>query len=294
MILKVFKTIGLSLLCLIFFLVLTFPFKRMAPLARKNIENFLYSSFGISANCSLDDFDLNFPIGVRFSKLICSDDVANQRVLELGETSLILLPKYQSLQTEIGKGGLNLKANMSFNSPPTRIDAEFLDIPLERLLPILMRTANRAFPAAPKYFKAEGRLQGKINIPFRNLQKEKGQIDLQFSSLKIPQQSQLDLIGIKDLSFSKSSLKVNLNNGKLSFSDVNFLSQQLSGKVEGNLELTDDIRKSVGNITLKWKIEKSDAVLSSLFGPMMANNCPSPDSDGFCTRRILRVSDLGI
>jgi hypothetical protein len=99
---------------------------------------------------------------------------------------------------------------------------------------------------------------------------------------------------VKDLNFSKSSLKVGLSNGKMTLSDVNFISDQLSGKAEGNIEISEDLKKSMGNLTLKWKLEKSDAVLSSLLGPMLVNNCPSPDSEGFCTRRYQRLSELGL
>ncbi|MDB5036887.1 MAG: Type secretion system protein GspN [Bacteriovoracaceae bacterium] len=286
------RTIILSLALFVVFLVLTFPFSRLAPKARRLIENKLSTMFGIDANCSLDSFELQLPFGVQWAKLICVDDIAGQRILDLGESSLSLLPKRQMLKASVGKGVLTFKANAGFSSPPSHIEADFMDVPLDKLMPLIMSAANHANAQIPKYLKAEGKIEGKIDLPLKDLQKEKGKIAVQFLDLKLPQQSSLDLIGVKDLNFTKAVIKVDLSGGRLKFQDVNFSSQQLSGKVEGEMELSEDLKKSVGNVSLKWKVEKSDAVLSSLFGPVIANTCPNPDNEGFCTKKIQRFTDL--
>ncbi len=291
---KVFQTFFLSLSLILAFLVITFPYSRLSPKVRKELEKFLSQNMNIQARCTLDGMDYSFPLGIRFEKLQCIDSSQNLKVLDFGETTITTLPTFQKLSTDIGQGHLTFKTNAGFKSPPTSIVAQFEGVPIDKIMPALGGALSRVNYLIPKYIKAEGKVDGVIDWPLTQMQTKSGTIDLQFKNLKLPNQSQLESFGIRDLAFSKSNIKVQLNRGRLTFSDVAFIAQQVSGKIEGNLEIGEDIKKSLGNISLKWKVEKSDAVLKSPLGMAISSICPSPDSDGFCTRKYTRLSEMGI
>jgi hypothetical protein len=294
MISKTLKTIGIGIALLILFLVITFPFERVGPKVQKFLDDALYTYTGITAKCSVSGLRSTIPFIFHMDSLVCVDEFTGERVAELSDAELVLFPKAQSLSAETGKGRFKIKGNAGFKSMPTRFYGEFTDYPAARMFRMIMGVINRTNPALPKYLKAEGKITGVIDWPLTNLQRESGKIDLQFSDFKVPTQSQLDLLGLKDLTFSKAVLKVSLAKGKFTINDAALISPQLAGKAEGSMDIAEDLRKSVGNLTFKWKIEKSDAVMSSLLGQIVANNCPSPDSEGFCTRRVQRMSDLGM
>lgn len=294
MIKKIFQILALSLVLLTIFLVLTFPYGRLTPKVKQLLEQSLSQGLSLQSTCSLEGLDYAFPLGVQFQKLVCTDDIQNQKVLDLSEAQILVLPGFQKLSAQIGRGEMTLSFNSGLGSPPSRIKADFNAVPIDKVMPLLGAALNRINYLIPKNLKAEGQLQGSLDWPLKLGPTQSGQIDLTFKNLKFPQQSQLDNLGFKDLQFSKSNLKVLLSRGKLSFSDVSFLAQALSAKVEGQMELAEDLKKSMGALSIKWKVEKSDAMMASILGRVLATTCPSPDSEGFCTKRISRFSELGM
>lgn len=289
---RTLKTLAIGFGFLVFFLFVTFPYSRLAPKLRHLIETGIRSNFGISVNCEIENFDLYFPVGIQWSKLSCLT-YADERFLEITDGKLLLLPSHQSLSGRIGKGDVSFKANAGLRSMPSRISSRFGNVPLEQLTPILLAAGNRMNSNVPRQMKITGVLNGTFDLPLTQPQKENGSLDLRMDSLAIPSQSLLDLIGLKDLTFSKATAKASITGGKLTIVDTQFLSDHLSAKVDGQMDLQDEIAKSAGSISLKWKVSKSDALLSTPIGQMLAHSpCPSPDTEGFCTRKIQRLSEM--
>ena len=282
--------LGLSLFIL--FLIFTFPFSRLGPKVQITIENGLKSLTQTTVNCDLEGFDYSFPFGVKWKNLSCRN--LRDSILEISNGSLSVFPS-QKIAGQMGAGSFQATTSMGLKKSPSRISAQFESIPTEKISPLIMVFVSRLNPLLPRDMKMTGKLQGKIDWPLKNLTKESGSIDLKIDSLNLPEQSLLKQIGLKTLAFSKADMKANLQAGKLSIAEAAFLSPHLSAKVEGQADLQDDLSKSTANLSLKWKVQRSDAMQSSMLGAiLLAAPCPSPDSEGFCTRRITRISELGI
>ncbi len=292
MIIKIIKTFFVSLLFLVVFLVMTFPYGRLAPKVQLILEKG-FSQVGFQPDCSVEGFDIAYPFGFQWTKLGCYQ--GSQTVLELSDGSLSTLPKRQHLVASIGKGSIDVTTNANIKSPVTHISAAIKNVAVEKIAPLIMAAISSQNPRmmVPKTLKLEGSMIATIDMPLLDLEKRSGKIDVQFANFKIPQQSFSELFGLKDLVFSKANIKAELKNGKLTFNDFSLISPQVSLKVEGGLDIQNEFMKSTGPFTVKWKIEKSDALISSPMGAALANaNCPSQDTEGFCTKRYQRVSEL--
>ncbi len=285
------KYFGIGFAFFVIFLMMTFPFQRLGPKVSGLIEMALQNFSGSQVSCTLTGFGYHFPFGASWDTLTCTDSFKGP-ILVLKSSTLTLLPGYQSLNANLEKGSLHLKANAGFKSPPSQVSGTIENLSLKELSPFISAMISRAQPAV-RNIQLDGAVFGKFEIPLKDYVTKAGAIDLEFRNFKLPTQSTLDLIGLKELPFKKAVLKANISAGKLSFSDVSFLSDHLSGKVEGNVELNPEFSKSAPNFTLKWSVQRSDALLSSPFGQILANApCPNRDSEGFCNRRISRMEDL--
>jgi type II secretion system protein N len=289
---RILQITFVSLFLFILFLVLTFPFSRLGPKIQASLENNLSNFLGLTVNCDLDNFDFSFPAGVQWKTLNCKTAVGP--VLEIANGSLSFFPT-QTLKGKMGKGNIQISTNLRYKKPPTYISAQFENVPVEKLSPLVLNFVHRENPLVPQDVKIEGNLQGKLTWPLKNLAKDKGSIDLRIDGLKLPSQNLIKQFGLSELAFTKAALRAELSSGKLNILDAALLSQHLSGKVEGQSDLQEDFFKSSANLSLKWKIQKSDALMSSGLGALIGSlPCPSPDSEGFCTRKITRLAELGI
>jgi len=271
-------------------LVLTFPTERLAPRISRQAEKALSSVLGPSVQCSSSEFGFAFPLQAKLSNFACSQ--GRDSVFQFENIYIGLGIFSQSLRLETPRGAMSLSGRFLPSFSPSRIHAEFESFPIESIAPLLFealksQVRNMVQP------ELEGQLLGEIDLPVQEYWKSNGQIDLQFQNLRLPSQSMLDLIGLRELKFDTSKLKATLTNGKLKIEEAQFLSSSLSGKASGQLELQEAIMDSTGDLSLKWKVVQSTALQSSLLGPQLLQApCPNPDPEGFCTRKINRLSEI--
>lgn len=288
---NVLKYVGAGLGLFLVFLFLTFPFQRLGPKISSVIEQGLSSVTGGRTACQLQGFDFRFPLGVQWEKLLCTDTFGGP-LISLDHTSATLLPGYQKFSSRMEGGSLEVKTNAGIKSGPSFIEGTLQDVPLKNLSPLLGGLISRMNPAI-RDLKIEGRIQGEFEIPLKSFASKPGAINLDIKGFKLPQQSALNLIGLKELPFSKATIKATSSAGKLTVSDISFLSDHLSGKVEGGMDLNDELGLSTPNLTLKWNVQKSDALLSTPVGTFLASApCPNPDAQGFCSKRVTRMQDF--
>jgi type II secretion system protein N len=289
---NILKTILFCLFILIVFLIWTFPYSRLGPKIQSMLERDLQQMLGVDVQCNISDFDFALPLGFKWEDLNC----------KTGETTLFELKKarlsilfHQTLTGELTKGRLTLGTNLGFKSPPDRLKVEFENADLQPISRFTALALHRLNAIIPTTLDFSGILTGQIDIPLKNFRKEKGNIDLLFTKFRFPAQPFLDLIGLKGLDFNKSAIRANLEGGRLSIKDASFLSDVLSGKAEGSIDLLDDVMKSAAALTLKWKIQKNNALMNAPIGQLLANfPCPNADSDGFCSKKINRLADLSL
>jgi len=281
---------GLSLF--VAFLFVTFPFPRLKPLVVKELQRAIQGFAGVTVACDLQGFNFHFPLGIKWSRLQCVDS-RGQNFLELSDVTLTTLPKYQTLQGSVGSGTLEIKANAGIGSAPSRLSARLEKVPLESLSSLVSNLITRANPMV-RDLQFAGSLTGSAEIPLADYRTRPGSLQLEIRGFKLPPQSNLKMIGlVQGLDFSKSVIKANLSGGKLTISEAAFLSDHISGKAEGSVDLAESISQSTANLTLKWQVKRSDAIMSAPLGMAIASApCPNADSEGFCTRKISRFSDL--
>lgn len=291
------KSILIVLGLVILFLILTFPYARLSPRIEDVLSQGLRPLFGSSAQCSLSGFDIFLLVRPSWEKLECTASEtpygSAETILRIKNGHGLIWPGRQSLSGNIDKGSFNFTTNAGVKSIPDHLKLDLNKISLAEVSPLLGAFISRANPMMPCRLKLEGNVDGKLDLPLRNFKGKEGIADIKFANLKAPSQACLDTIGLKEMTFSKAVIKIELKGGKINFTDVSFLSDHLSGKIDGSLDLQDDLFKSTGGMNLKWKIQKSDALLSSPIGRILTQlPCPNPDSEGFCTRRISRLGEL--
>lgn len=291
----IFRWIKLGLLGLaltLFFMVLTFPFSRLGSVVESGLESGLGAALNTKIDCRLEDFRVNFPVSLNWSLLNCSIPRSNTQLFSFENSKFSLSLGSHRFETKIGNGRMDLKLHglTSFD----RVEGSLAQVELKEFLPIILYFANRANPNVPLDLKVEGSLTGKYTLPLKDLHQESGELNIKVANMALPGQPLLDLIGLSELKFSKASLSADLKEGKLLTKDIEAVSAMVSGKVEGDMALDEDLMKSKGDLRLKWKVEESDALLSSPFGQVILNApCPSPDSNRFCTKRVTRLDQLG-
>ena len=281
-----------GLFLFVVFLLLTFPFPRLKPIVVKEMQRAIQGFAGTSISCDLQGFNFHFPLGVKWSRLQCIDP-RGQNFLELNDVTLITLPKYQSLKGSIGSGTLDVTTNAGLGSAPSQLTARINQVPLESLSSLISNMITKANPMV-RDLQFAGSLTGSVELPLTDYRIRPGSLQVEIKGFKLPPQSNLKMIGlVQGLDFSKSVVKANLSGGKLTISEAAFLSDHISGKAEGSIDLAETLNQSAGNLTLKWQVKRSDAIMSAPLGMAIASApCPNPDSEGFCTRKISRFSDL--
>jgi type II secretion system protein N len=277
--------LGLSLFVL--FLVLTFPFSRLGRPVAQMIEQALMTNLGLRASCQIQGLHLSFPLGLRWELLHCKN-AQGLDLLQLRSGRVSLLPGMQSFSATWGQGQIQLKPAISLSGQISRISGDLTALSLTDLSPLLGALISRMNPAVSGLL-LEGSLNSNFDLPFKNLARASGSLDLQLQNLKLPNQALLRMIGLNELSFKTSEVRAALSSGTVTISSAQFLSEHLSGKAEGTLSVGETWAESTPNIMLKWKVTRSDALMSSFIGSQLVNApCPTPDSEGFCTQRLQR------
>lgn len=292
MIKKILLVSSFSLFCLFLFLIITFPLERVGPRIARVVESNLSRSLRGTYECQLDDLSLHFPLGFQSSKFSCQSNREN--LFNFHDLSVTLLPWVIRVSSGIGQGQMDLQIQKSlFSMSFTKLDVSFQDTPLTNLMPLIFQMAKQVSPAVIG-IEMTGMLQGEASIPLIEFSKKSGHLDIQIKNFKLPAQSTLELIGLTELNFQIAQAKAGLEDGVLDIQEIAFIAPEMGGKVNGSLKLDEEnMMDSSGELTLKWKFQKSDALLNSLLGPQLLNGpCPSPDSQGFCTRKINRLSEV--
>lgn len=290
------KTWILSFLIGIFlffiFLFLSFPWSRLGPKLANELEQALSQSLRGNYECELRDFSLSFPFGFKMNEIKCLDRDENS-LFAFEDVSSTLLPFYQDLKVKLGDGFLRIKTDAGFNGRAKRFQMELQEVDLQGLMPLIFSLNNAFLFSTPVQLSVEGIVSGEASIPLRNLAEADGHLRLDFKNLRLPTQLYLDLIGLRELRISPAVVDIELTGGNLNLKEVAFISTDLAAKAEGSLKLEAELQNSTGNLLLKWKVQRSDALLSSPIGSQLLNTpCPSPDSQGFCTRRVTRLSEI--
>ncbi len=297
---KWLKTSAIALALVALFLVLTFPYGRLSPLLQRGIEKAL-GQVGLQVQCSITSLGFQLPFGLSWEKLVCMQ--GSKAAFSWHNGSLVLLPGYQKLSTGVGQGQMSLTANTGFWSPPSHLDANFSNVPIDLSAIskiMLTQSARRGGGIGHQQLfmmlnelKIDGQVTGSLDFPLQQLHRKSGTINLDLKGLKLPEQAALSqYFGLKTVAFSKSVIKAELKSGKLTIGDLEMVSPEIAFKAEGGFEFQEDLPKSVGPLTLKWKLTKSDALLSSPLGSLQANNCPNEDAKGFCNLRYQRLQEL--
>lgn len=287
------KIAGIGLVFLVIFLIGTFPFSRLGPKISLQLEKVLSQVFSTKVTCQVIGFGFQLPFGFGWDHLICHD-VSGNALIELKNSQITALPGYQKVSGKLDKGSFSVITNAGLRSGPTRIEGDLRQIPLEQISPIISMAISKASPFV-RDLKFEGLVTGKFELPLKSVTTSPGSVDLEFKDFRLPEQSMIKQIGLKDLPFKRSVLKAVMSAGKISITEVAFLSDHVSGKVEGGADLKDPLAQSMLNLTLKWQIQKSDALLASTFGPLLASApCPNQDAQGFCARKVTRIQELGM
>lgn len=297
MITRILKTTALVIFLLVVFFLMTFPFERVGPKIARLIEQSLVQmSAGPPPRCEVQGFGLSFPFGVGMEKLRC-DAGGTEALLEARDVKITGLPFSQSVAMKLGTGSLALHTNISpFSFRPTQVRAELSKVPLAVLTPFfpaILRFLNPSATAFITGLKLDGALSGKLEIPFTPIFRSDGLVDLRFEEFRLPNQGLLDMIGLREIRFTTAVARMSLKQGRLEISEFAFLSESLSAKAGGQFKFEENFDASSGAIELKWQVVASDALRASLVGPQLLNaECPNPDSQRFCTRRLTRPSDF--
>lgn len=272
------------------FVLITFPFNRLGPKISGAAEQALTELFRERHQCSVSGFGLQLPLGISMEAFECRGRV--DELFRLENVKLISLPFHQSFSFNLGEGSAEFSTNSSFGGMPSKVSGELAQLSVEKLLPIVLALNSRFGQRLFIEPKLAGSVTGSFEFPTQDFPSSNGAVNLSFEGLKLPPQPILDWIGLRELEFSKAAANIQLTDGNLVFNDVAFLSSELSGKIEGNMQLAQPLGDSSGDLQLKWRVKRSDAILSSDFGPGLLAFCPSPDAQGFCTQRLSRLSNL--
>lgn len=287
------KTILGILALFLFFLFITFPFERIGPRLAKGLESAVVQTLRIpEPQCELLGFALALPFSIKVKNLRCIDN-QNREILALSNLRLTPFPFRQTLQAEIGDGRLSILSNFSpLSQKLTHLQVEMQSLDIQKLSASFLPLLQKSNPFIPP-IELVGTINGKLDIPLTPLHQSSGLIDLNLQGFKIPSQRSLESFGISEVTFSQSVAKLQLTQGRLEITDFGFLSDLFSTKATGSFQFNQNFDASNGNIELKWKIVASDALRNNPFGSQLLRmDCPNPDAQGFCTRRMSRVSDF--
>lgn len=284
--------ISLGVVLFVIFFMTTFPFERIGPLIVTQVEKALNQSIGRGFQCEGSGFGYAFPFGAQFERLKCSQ--RRSEVFDLRDLKITALPYSQKISTFYGNGQLELETNIGLSGQATRVSGELNKIDLGLLAPLAFDLAGRLGQRIFIRPEFEGLIDGQFELPLQNFKSGSGYAKLKVNSLRMPQQLILSQIGLTELEFNKAEFDVQLEDGTVNFNQADLLSDILSAKLSGSLNLSSETRAPTGNMTFKWKVRESDALRRSSFGGFLLNaDCPSRDSEGFCSKRITQFSEIG-
>ncbi|MGA0163787.1 MAG: type II secretion system protein GspN [Bdellovibrionota bacterium] len=274
------------------FVLLSFPWNRLAPRLAQLMSNFLTQEFRKPYTCDIKDLSTLWNLKISIVGLKCTD-FSGAELIDFDKVEIRALPFTQSLYLQMDSGEINAYTNSAFGGAPSNLDLKIKDIQVSRVLPLVLSAANAfLFPTVTNLI-VEGMISGSVQWPLKNMATSNGEIKIDLSRLNVPQQSYLELLGLPEISFKPTKIDLDLQKGVLNFKEAALSSDFLSGKLEGQWNMTENLSESNGDLLFKWKIQSSDAMRNSFVGQMLLNApCPSPDALGFCTRRITRVADF--
>lgn len=274
------------------FVLLSFPWNRLAPRLAQLMSNFFTQEFRKPYTCEIKDLSTLWNLKIKFDGLKCTD-VSGADLIDFDKIEIRVLPFVQSLHLQMNSGEIQASTNSAFGGAPSNLELKLKDIQVSRVLPLVLSAANAfLFPTVTNLL-VDGMISGSVQWPLKNMANSNGEIQIDLSRLNLPQQSYLELLGLPEISFSPTKIDLELQKGVLNFKEAAISSEFLSGKLEGQWSMTENLSESNGDLLLKWKIQSSDAMRNSFVGQMLLNApCPSPDALGFCTRRITRISDF--
>jgi type II secretion system protein N len=287
------KTLGAILGLFILFLFLTFPTERLGPRIARVLEGALSQAFRMPPpKCEVTGFGFALPFGLKMTSLRCIN-AQKEDVVFLSDLRVIPLPFRQSVSGKMGEGSLHATSNFSpFSRSASQLSLQLEKIDLQLLSPSLQQFARQASPMIPG-LEIEGKISGQLDLPLASLYRSSGQVDLKLEGLRLPPQNLLKFMGISEVKFSQAEAKLKLTQGRLEINTFSFLSDLISAKASGNFQFNENFDASNGSIELKWQVVASDALRSSPFGSRLLNaECPNPDAQQFCTKRMSRISDF--
>jgi type II secretion system protein N len=284
--------IAATLVLSIIFFVISFPVHRIGPILSGQLEKTLSSSLRGSYKCEVEGLRPSITLGASIDSLSCSQ--AREEFFNFQDLRLTALPFHQSLSVKMGPGQMKLSTDVGFSGTPSKIQADLSKVELTPVMPIVYQALRGLRMNLPIQPEVEGSVDADISFPVSEIHRKSGHLKLDIADLKLPSQSFLELIGLTELKFDESTADLELDEGLLRINKLDLVSKHLSAKISGEMQLQENIADSQGDLLFKWKIQKSDALLTSMFGPTLANtDCPSPDDQGFCTRSISRFSEIG-
>jgi|GEM_PF-3896254 len=273
------------------FLIISFPFDRLGPKISREIEIFLSRSLPGEYHGEISGLHYQLPIDFGIDQLRCNE--MGDPFLSLQKIKLLLIPYHQSFSANMGSGHIEMASNMGITGSASQFRAMLKHVNVKTLFPMvyeILRSFTLNLPLQPEI---DGYVTGQINLPLKNFLTGQAFVKLNFDQLRLPSQPTLDLIGLSELKFTNAKIDLEMKDSQLKVNSLQFLSSSLSGKLEGDLNLNPSVLDSSGNLVMKWKVQKSDALMGSLLGPQLLNApCPSPDNQGFCTRRITKLSEF--
>lgn len=274
------------------FVLLSFPWNRLAPRLSQLMSSFLTQEFRKPYNCDIKSLSILWNLKISIEDLRCTD-ITGADLIDFDKMEIRVLPFLQSLHLRMDSGEINASTNSAFGGTPSSLELKIKDVQVSRVLPLVLSAANAfLFPTVTNLI-VEGLVSGSVQWPLKKMANSNGEIKIDLTRLNVPQQSYLELLGLPEINFKPTKIDLDLQKGVLNFKEASISSEFLSGKLEGQWNMTENLAESNGDLLLKWKIQSSDAMRNSFVGQMLLNApCPSPDALGFCTRRITRIVDF--
>ncbi|PIR22699.1 MAG: type II secretion system protein GspN [Deltaproteobacteria bacterium CG11_big_fil_rev_8_21_14_0_20_45_16] len=293
MIRRWFSIIGFGLFLFVIFVMLTFPFERIGPRISRQLEQSLYDVFRTTLSCELSGFGFHLPLGVRADLIVCKGRRPSES-FQVSDLKLRLLPFSQRASFKMGEGSAEIHTNFGFSTHLKNLRANIRNLDIKQILPLVYQLIRNSGALVLIQPDVEGQLNAQLDLPIDSWPKGTGSIELEAAKLKLPTQPALEFIGLNDLNFDEAKLKAELKDSKLSIKTFNLLSTPLSAKLTGDLDLDGaSLMTAKGTLLFKWKVQQSDALMSSQFGSILLDApCSSPDAQGFCAKSITQLQEI--
>ena len=284
---------GFGFFLFVIFVILTFPFERIGPRISRQLEQSLSDIFRTSLSCELNGFGFHFPLGVKADLVACKGRRPSES-FQVSDLKLRLLPFSQRASFGVGEGSIEVHTNFGLSTRLNNLRATIQKLDIKPVLPLVYQLIRNSGALVLIQPEVEGQLNGQIDLPIDSWPKGVGTMELEAANLKLPTQPALEFIGLNDLQFDEAKFEAELKDSKLSIKSFNLLSTPLSAKLTGDLDLEGaSLMTAKASLIFKWKVQRSDALVSSQFGSILLDApCSSPDAQGFCTKSITQLPEI--